>query len=118
MLRAGFLLFGLVYGGLALARTPAGAALLLLVYGLYSAAFSGVGRAYVADLAQRNAVATAMGVYQTVNGALVLAASLIAGGLWSRFGAAAPFAFGAVTAVLAAVLLTALCRDPETPAAT
>ena len=52
-----------------------------------------------------------MGLYQSVTGVLVLVASLVAGALWDRFGAAAPFAFGAAMSLTAAILFAVLCRQ-------
>mgnify|MGYP001260197915 CR=1 FL=1 len=56
-------------------------------------------------------IATAMGLYQAVTGVLVLAASLIAGALWDRYGAHAPFVFGAIMSMAAACLFLAICRE-------
>ena len=77
-----------------------------------------LARAYVAELSTPETRGSAMGWYQAVVGALALAASLIAGGLWTAYGPAAPFAFGAATAAVAALLFPWLCRTPavEEPA--
>ncbi len=112
VLLSGFVVFALVYAGFALAKTAWVAPPLLALYGLYAAATAGAGRAYVADLAGSSQQATAMGLYQMVTGVLLLAASSVAGLLWSVAGPAAPFWLGAATAALAAVLLMTLCDDP------
>jgi Na+(H+)/acetate symporter ActP len=44
-------------------------------------------------------------VYQFVIGFCAFFASLIAGILWSKVGESAPFVFGGITAMIAAVLL-------------
>ncbi|HJO02434.1 MAG TPA: MFS transporter [Acidobacteriota bacterium] len=111
VLLCGFALSGLVYAGFAIADDGLYAIPLLAGYGLYAAAFAGAGRAYVADLAPRGNIATAMGLYQAVTGVLVLAASLIAGALWDRYGAHAPFVFGAIMSMAAACLFLAICRE-------
>lgn len=111
VLLGGFALSGFVYAGFAIADNALYAVPLLALYGLYAAAFAGAGRAYVADLAPRGNIATAMGLYQSVTGALVLVASLVAGALWDRFGAAAPFAFGAAMSLTAASLFATSCRQ-------
>jgi MFS family permease len=105
VLGVGLVVSAIVYAGFALADSQLWAAVLLPLYGAYAGAFGGAGRALVADLAPANGMAGALGTYQMVSGLGVLAASLIAGGLWSSFGAAAPFAFGAVTSTLAAAAL-------------
>ena len=117
VLLGGFVLSGVVYAGFAIADDRRYAVPLLALYGLYAAAFAGAGRAYVSDLAQRGRIATAMGLYQAVTGVLVLVASLIAGVLWERFGAHAPFAFGATTSLAAAVLFAIVCREQQPRAA-
>ena len=117
VLLGGFVLSGVVYAGFAIADDRLYAVPLLALYGLYAAAFAGAGRAYVSDLAQRGRIATAMGLYQAVTGVLVLVASLIAGVLWERFGAHAPFVFGATTSLAAAVLFAIVCREQQPRAA-
>ncbi len=116
VLLGGFALSAAVYTGFAIADDRLYAVPLLAVYGLYAAAFAGAGRAYVADLAPRGGIATAMGLYQAVTGVFVLAASLIAGALWDRFGAHTPFVFGAVTSIAAAILFAVLCSKNRSEA--
>ena len=57
-------------------------------------------------LARRPDPATLIGLHGTVQGIGLLPASLLAGLLWSRFGAAAPFWFGGATGLVAAVGLS------------
>jgi len=76
-------------------------------------------KAMVADLVPARLRGTAYGSYHTLLGIIDLPASLIAGvlwqgiGSWQGFGPAAPFYFGAATALAAALLLPALLRDAE-----
>ena len=49
-----------------------------------------------------------MGIFHTVNGLLVLAASIVAGILWDRIGPAAPFLYGSACALLSASWLLRL----------
>jgi MFS family permease len=116
VLIVGLLVSTIVYAGFALADSQLWAALLLPLYGAYAGAFAGAGRALVADLAPADKVAGALGTYQMITGLGVLGASIIAGALWSEFGAYAPFAFGATTSVLAALALlgTRLTSDMPT----
>jgi len=101
----GFLVFGAVYLGFALAGSGTAVWPLFAVYGLYMALTDGVGKALVSNLVPPSARATAIGVYTGALGAMILAASLLAGGLWDVIGPAAPFYLGAATAFLALVLL-------------
>jgi len=105
----GWLLYAAVYLGFAL--TPGAAPLwgLYALYGVYYGMTYGTGKALIADLVSADLRGTAYGAYNAVLGLLDLPASLIAGvlwqgaGSWVGFGAAAPFYFGAGTALLAAL---------------
>jgi len=100
----GFFLYALVYLGFAWAESaPSGVAFLLL-YALYSAAFEGSSRAYLATLVPNEAKASAIGLYHTVVGVLLLPASLLFGLLWQAFGAEVAFGVGASLALLALFL--------------
>jgi MFS family permease len=111
MILLGWLLYGAVYLGFALANATWQIWILYPLYGLYYALTDGTARAFVADLAPVDQRGTAFGIYNAAIGVVVLPASLIAGVLWqgafgwTGFGAAAPFYFGAGLALISAVLL-------------
>jgi MFS family permease len=88
-------------GVLALATSPllafAGAAL----WGLHMAFTQGLLSKLVADTAPATLRGTAFGIFNLVGGGALLLASLIAGALWSAFGAPATFWAGAAFAALA-----------------
>ncbi len=100
----GFALYALVYLGFAFAQTALWGVAFLLLYALYSAAFEGASRAYLATLIPQEAKATAIGLYHTVVGILLLPASLIFGSLWQRGGSELAFGVGAGLALLALLL--------------
>jgi len=106
----GWLAYGLVYLGFALANKSWQIWSLFGLYGVYYAATEGVAKAFVADLVPDAQRGTAYGLFNAVIGITALPASLFAGllwqgaGSWSGFGAAAPFFFGASLALLASVL--------------
>jgi MFS family permease len=108
---AGWLIYAAIYLGFALARTGVHIWLLYAIYGLYYGLAYGTSKALVADLVPEALRGTAYGTYNGILGILDLPASLIAGilwqglGNWQGFGAAAPFYFGAGTALLAAILM-------------
>ncbi|HSP55693.1 MAG TPA: MFS transporter [Dehalococcoidia bacterium] len=104
---AGFALFSVVYFGFAVAGTGALAWPLFAVYGVFMAMTEGVGKALVTDLVPGADRATALGLYTGGIGAMVLAASLLAGGLWDLIGPSAPFALGGVTGLAALAGLVA-----------
>ena len=71
------------------------------VWGLHMGATQGLLSALVADAAPADLRGTAFGVFNLASGAALLAASIIAGGLWSVFGPAMTFYAGAVFSSLA-----------------
>ncbi len=92
---------------LAVAASPlltfVGAAL----WGLHMAFTQGLLAKLVADTAPAELRGTAFGVFNLVSGGALLLASVIAGALWSLFGASATFVAGAGFAAVAAVGLLA-----------
>ena len=111
VLVVGWLIYGLVYLGFALAGAGWQIYVLYALYGLYYAMVEGTARAYVADLSSPQHRGTAYRVFNTAVGIMALPASLIAGilwqgvGSWQGWGASAPFFFGSGMAI-AAVFLT------------
>jgi MFS family permease len=108
VLVAGFLIFAAVYAGFGLTHNPHTVWLLFAIYGFYIAFTEGVGKAYISNIAPKDKVATAIGLYYTLTGVAVLLASLVAGWLWSSFGAPATFYYGSITALLASLLFVVL----------
>jgi MFS family permease len=117
LLVAGWLLYGAVYLGFAVAETGLHVTALFVAYGAYYGLTAGAAKALVADLVPAPLRATAFGAYHAALGVIDLPASLVAGvlwqglGGWQGFGPAAPFAFGAATALAAAALLAAFVKD-------
>jgi MFS family permease len=115
---AGWLIYALVYLGMALARTGWHVWVLYAVYGLYYGLAYGTTKALVADVVPEHLRGTAYGTYNAVLGILDLPASLIAGVLWGGIGGwgglgpSAPFLFGAAMALTASLLMMTLLREP------
>jgi MFS family permease len=110
VLVAGWLIYGLVYLGFALAGASWQIWILYALYGLYYAMVEGTARAYVADLSVPESRGTAYGVFNAAVGIMAFPASLIAGILWQGvfgwrgLGPAAPFFFGSAMALVAVAL--------------
>lgn len=108
---SGWLVYGLIYLGFALAQAGWQVWALFAIYGVYYGLTEGTARALVADLVAPEQRGTAYGAYNAMVGLAAFPASLIAGllwqglGAWSGFGPAAPFLFGAGMALLATMLL-------------
>jgi MFS family permease len=108
---ASWLVYAVIYAGLAIAQSAWHVWFLFAVYGIYYGSTEGVSRALVADLVGADRRGSAYGVFNAAIGFTVLPASVIAGilwqgvGSWMGFGASAPFVFGSAMALIAALLL-------------
>ncbi|NJM86963.1 MAG: MFS transporter [Hydrococcus sp. RU_2_2] len=106
LLVAGYLVFALVYLGFATAQSASVVWVLFAFYGLYSTLTQGVQKAFVADLVHPEQRGAEIGTFYMLVGFAALPASLIAGWLYTNVSVAAPFYFGAIAAMLSALLLT------------
>jgi len=102
---AGYLIYAAVYAGFALLRTPELVWFLFAVYGTYYALTEGVMKAWIADLAPADSLASVFGVFSWVVGVAAFPASLLAGWIWQRYSPAAPFALSSILALASAALL-------------
>ena len=119
VIRAGWLVYALVYLGFGLATQTWQVWALYALYGVYYAMTDGVASALVADLVpQAEKRGTAFGLYNAAVGVSALPASLIAGLLWQHINPSAPFFFGSALAFIAMVALTALMRASSHTSAT
>jgi len=102
---------------LALAGSPllvfAGAAL----WGLHMAFTQGLLSKLVSDTAPADLRGTGFGIFNLVSGGALLAASVIAGTLWSVVGASATFLAGAAFAAVASIGLVVTMRRRKPPTA-
>ena len=88
---------------LAIAASPGIALLGSAFWGLHMALTQGLLSKLVADTAPADLRGTAFGIFNLVTGGALLLASVIAGSLWSIFGASATFIAGSSFAALAAI---------------
>ncbi|HEY9121587.1 MAG TPA: MFS transporter [Brevefilum sp.] len=106
----GWLVYGVIYLGFALAQRPWHIWALYIAYGVYYGLAYGTAKAMVADLVSPELHGTAYGTYNAVLGIIDFPASLLAGllwqgaGAWAGFGPSAPFFFGSGLAFLAALM--------------
>jgi MFS family permease len=101
----GWLVYAATYAGFALAATPLAIVPLFVFYAGYFAMTDGAEKALVADLSGPSNRGLAFGVTQGWSGVLLLAANLLMGFVWTRFGPEAAFNLSAACATLAALLL-------------
>jgi MFS family permease len=88
---------------LAWASSPAVVLAGAALWGLHMGLTQGLLSKLIADTAPAALVGTGFGIFNLASGGALLLASVIAGGLWSAYGASATFAGGAVFAAVAAV---------------
>ena len=102
----------LVLSDLALAFVGglAGLALGVTLWGLHMGMTQGLLATLVADAAPANLRGTAYGLFNLVSGLALLAASVVAGGLWDAFGSRATFLAGAGFAIVALLALVPVAR--------
>jgi MFS family permease len=105
LIAVGWIIYAVIYLGFAAASTRWHVWALYLGYGLYYGAFQGAASALVADLVPADLRGTAYGLFNATIGVAALPASVIAGLLWDRYGAPAPFGFGAALAIVAAAAM-------------
>ena len=103
----GLMFFAVGYLGLGITTNAVTAWGLIVVYGLFTASYDGVGKAWISTLVGEELQSSAQGVFQGLSGFAVLAAGLWAGFLWGADGRLPLLISGVVGAVFAAVLLGA-----------
>ena len=105
ILITGFLIYAIVYYGFGVAGNTGTIVALFALYGFYSAATDGIQKAFISDITDKNKQGTGMGIYNALLGITLLPASLIAGVLYDKVNSRIPFYFGAVTALISAILM-------------
>lgn len=98
---------------LAAAVTPLLAFIGAALWGMHMGLTQGLFAKLVADNATSEVRGTAFGIFNFLSGGALLLASLIAGALWTAFGAPVTFLAGAAFAILAALGLLAYRRKLE-----
>lgn len=117
----GLLFFAVGYAGLGL-TTDAGVAWALIgVYGVFTACYDGVGKAWVSTLVGADLQSSAQGIFQGAGGLAMLAAGLWAGLVWGHAGRVPLLISGITGALFAVALLLAVAwghRRPRSAALT
>lgn len=106
----GYLLYSMIYFGFGRTNSKAVLIMLFALYGLYSAATDGVQKALVSDLMDKDKRGTGLGIYNCLVGITLLPASVIAGLLYDNINGSAPFYYGSIMALVAAILMIIFYR--------
>lgn len=96
---AGLAMFVIVYAGFAFNPSTIAIFFLFFIYGIYAAATEGITKAWITNIAHEKNTATAVGFYTSCQSICSLMASIIAGGIWSRFGSFYTFCTTALIAL-------------------
>jgi MFS family permease len=112
VLLIGWVLYGWVYLGFVAFDSPAAAWFLFAFYGVFFGMTEGASRAVIADMVPEGRRGTAFGFWGMVEGCVLVAASLVTGGLWDLTGGAlVPFTICGALSLSASVLLAVLWRS-------
>jgi len=103
---AGLLCFAATYTGLALTSSTAAIWPFMIIYGGYTAATDGVGKAWISGLVPAGSQGHAQGIYQGASGGAVLITGLWAGLAWQQTEHLPLLISGALAVALAAGLLS------------
>jgi MFS family permease len=109
----GLACFAVAYVGLGLVHSRAAIWPILLIYGGFTAATDGVGKAWIAGLVPPELQGRGQGLYQGLTGGAVLIAGLWAGLAWGRDGTFPLLFSGFATAALIPVFLLARTSAPS-----
>lgn len=107
----GLTFFAIGYLGLGLTTNTYVAWALLGAYGVFTACYDGVGKAWISTLTAADQQSTAQGVFQGLSGFAVLAAGLWAGFLWGADGRLPLIVSGAIGAAFAVAMLAYAARE-------
>ncbi len=105
MIIPGFFVYAIVYFLFGRFNSIGAFICLFILYGLYSALTDGSQKAMISDIVSKDLKGTGFGIYHAVLGITLLPASLIAGLLYDKVNANAPFYFGSLMAFIAALLM-------------
>ena len=98
----GLACFAVAYVGLGLVHSRAAIWPILLIYGGFTAATDGVGKAWISGLVPPQLQGRGQGIYQGLTGGAVLVAGVWAGLFWGKDGTVPLLVSGFVAAALAA----------------
>ncbi|MBL0152193.1 MAG: MFS transporter [Chitinophagaceae bacterium] len=107
----GLVVFAGVYAGFAFQPSIGMIFLLYFFYGLYAAATEGVVKAWITNFAHEKDTATAVGFYTSCESICTLAASVIAGLLWTSAGSLYTFLIPSLVAAFTAIYFFIYIRN-------
>jgi predicted MFS family arabinose efflux permease len=116
LLKLGWIVYALIYAGMAWVDTAWAGVTLFLLYALYYALSEPPEKALVVKLVPDHLRGQAFGWFHFVTGIMLLPASVIFGLVYDSFGAWYAFLMGAALALLATILLSLIRFEKKTEA--
>jgi MFS family permease len=116
LVMAGWTLYALSYVALSLVHGVTGTLIVIGVYGLYYALTESAEKSLLTSLVPAAARGRAFGLYNGLKGGASLAAGLLFGAVWTRWGSSTAFLMAGALAVVSAVLLVLLLPRARPPA--
>jgi len=107
-----YLIYALVYFGIAFFDSKLWLYVLFGIYGIFQALIAGGEKAFITENAPKDYKGTILGLYGTAQGLGLLLASFAAGAIWMYVGIRYTFAFGGLMGLLAAIGLVFVFRMP------
>lgn len=108
LVMAGWGLYALSYVGLSWVHGVTGTLVVMCVYGLYYALSEGAEKSLLTSLVPAAARGRSFGLFNGLTGGASLAAGLLFGALWTRWGSSVAFLTAGSLAALSAILLVVL----------
>jgi len=108
LVMTGWLLYALSYVALSRVHGVTGTLVVMCVYGLYHALAEGAEKSLLTSLVPAAARGRAFGLYNGLVGGASLAAGLLFGALWTRWGSSVAFTTAGILAAVSAILLMLL----------
>lgn len=102
----GYIVFSIVYFGFGFAHSSKILWILIGLYGIYKGLADGAQRTLISDLVPSHQRGSAFGIFHTSVSMATLPSSIIAGLLWDKIGAPAPFLFGGILALVSSLLMS------------
>lgn len=87
----GLFFFSITYLGISAQAPIASYYVLFVLYGIYMAATDGISKAWLSNLAEKQHVGTAIGLFVSLQSIALMIASMVAGVIWLKVGASATF---------------------------
>ena len=95
----GFLLFSIVYFGMAFNTNKIICIELFFLYGIYAAATEGISKAWISNISEKKDTATAIGTFTGLQSICTMLASSMAGLLWFKYGASVALSVTAIMTI-------------------